>query len=105
MKVAGLVRKADMIIWDEAPMMYHRAFEVVDPTVHDLMQLDDAQATEKIFGGKIVVLGGDFRQIFACCSQGGTRRHCQCFLASIASMAACYNSSSSYQHASHGNQF
>jgi len=24
------------------------------------MQLDDAQATEKIFGGKTVVLGGDF---------------------------------------------
>jgi len=24
------------------------------------MQLDDAQATEKIFGGKIVVFGGDF---------------------------------------------
>jgi hypothetical protein len=41
----------------------------------------------------------------ACCSQGGTRRHCQCFFASIASLAACYNSSSSYQHASNGNQF
>jgi len=25
--------------------------------------LDDAQATKKIFGGKTVVLGGDFRQI------------------------------------------
>jgi hypothetical protein len=25
--------------------------------------LDDAQATEKIFGEKTVVLGGDFRQI------------------------------------------
>jgi hypothetical protein len=27
------------------------------------MQLDDAQVTEKIFGGKTVVLGGDFQQI------------------------------------------
>jgi len=60
MKVAELVRKADMIIWDEAPMMHHRAFEAIDCTLHDLMQLDDAQVTEKIFGGKIVVLGGDF---------------------------------------------
>jgi len=24
------------------------------------MQLDDAQVIEKIFGGKVVVLGGDF---------------------------------------------
>jgi hypothetical protein len=42
MKVAKLVRKADMIIWDEAPMMHRRAFEVVNPTLRDLMQLDDA---------------------------------------------------------------
>jgi hypothetical protein len=27
------------------------------------MQLDDAHAIEKIFGGKTMVLGGDFRQI------------------------------------------
>ncbi len=87
--------------------MHRRAFEAVDRPLRDLMQLDDAQATDKIFGGKTVVLGGDFQQILdlACYSQGGTRRHCQCFLASIASLAACYNSSSSYQHASHGNQF
>jgi hypothetical protein len=52
-----------MIIWDEAPMMHRRAFKAVDRTLHDLMQLDDAQVTEKIFGGKTVVLGGDFQQI------------------------------------------
>jgi len=60
MKVAKLVRKTNMIIWDEASMMHHRAFEVVDRTLRDLMQLDDAQATEKIFGGKTVVFSGDF---------------------------------------------
>ncbi len=37
MKVAELVRKANLIIWDEAPMMHHRAFEVVDRTLCDLM--------------------------------------------------------------------
>jgi hypothetical protein len=41
-------------------MIHRQAFEVVDQTLRDLMQLDDAHATEKIFGGKIVVLGGDF---------------------------------------------
>ncbi len=60
MKVTELVRKANLIIWDEAPMMHHQTFEVVDWTLHDLMQLDDAQATKKIFSGKTVVLGGDF---------------------------------------------
>jgi hypothetical protein len=73
MKVVELVRKADMIIWDEAPMMHCRAFEVVDRTLRDLMQLDDAQAIEKIFGGKIVVLGGDFRQILPVVSKGGRK--------------------------------
>jgi hypothetical protein len=37
MKVAELVRKVDLIIWDEAPMMHRRAFEVVDRTLCDLM--------------------------------------------------------------------
>jgi hypothetical protein len=42
MKVTELVRKADLIIWDEAPMMHCRIFEAVDWTLRDLMQLDDA---------------------------------------------------------------
>jgi hypothetical protein len=71
MKVVKLVRTADLIIWDEAPMMHRRAFEVVDRTLRDLMQLDDAQATEKIFGGKTMVFGGDFRQILLVVPKGG----------------------------------
>jgi hypothetical protein len=71
MKVAELVRKANLIIWDEAPMMHHRAFEAIDRALRDLMQLDDAQATEKIFGGKIVLLGGDFQQILPVVPKGG----------------------------------
>jgi hypothetical protein len=71
MKVVELVRKADLIIWDEALMMHHRAFKAVNQTLCDLMQLDDAQATEKIFGGKILVLGGDFRQILPIVPKGG----------------------------------
>jgi hypothetical protein len=71
MKVAELVRKIDLIIWDEAPMMHCRTFETVDHTLRDLMQLDDTQATEKFFGGKTVVLGGDFRQILPVVPKGG----------------------------------
>jgi hypothetical protein len=71
MKVVELVCKANLIIWDEAPMMHRRAFKVVDRTLHDLMHLDDAQATKKIFGGKTVVLGGDFQQILFVVPKGG----------------------------------
>jgi hypothetical protein len=42
MKVAELVRKTDLIIWDEALMMHRQAFEAVDCTLRDSMQLDDA---------------------------------------------------------------
>jgi hypothetical protein len=34
------------------------------------MQLDDAQAIKKIFGGKTVVLGGDFTQILPIVPKG-----------------------------------
>ncbi len=71
MKVAELVCKADLIIWDEAPMMHYRAFEAADHTLRDLMQLDDAHATEKVFGGKTMVLGGDFQQILPVVPKGG----------------------------------
>jgi len=104
MKVAELVRKVDLIIWDEAPMMHRRAFKAVDRTLCDLMQLDDAEVTKKIFGGKTVVLGGDFQQILPIVPKGG-RKDCQCFVASITSLATCYNSLYLYQHANHGSQF
>jgi hypothetical protein len=71
MKVAKLVHKVDLIIWDEVLMMHRRAFEAVDRTLHDLMQLDDAQANEKFFGGKTVVLGEGFRQILPIIPKGG----------------------------------
>jgi ATP-dependent DNA helicase PIF1 len=35
------------------------------------MQLDDTLATEKIFGGKTMVLGGDFQQIMHVVLKGG----------------------------------
>jgi hypothetical protein len=37
MKVDELVRKANLTIWDEAPMMHRRTFEAVDRTLCDLM--------------------------------------------------------------------
>src|SRR6266498_245425 len=57
-KLADLIRMAKLIIWDEAPMAYRYTFEAVDRTFKDLTDNSDEP-----FGGKIIVMGGDFRQI------------------------------------------
>ena len=51
------ILQATLIIWDEAPMMSRYVFKAVDRTLRDLTQQPDLP-----FGGKTVVLGGDFRQ-------------------------------------------
>ncbi|GKD41083.1 DNA helicase [Tanacetum coccineum] len=56
-QLANLLIKTDRIICDEAPMNDRICFEALDITLRDLMN-----APEIVFGGKIVVLGGDFRQ-------------------------------------------
>jgi hypothetical protein len=61
--VAELLKQARIIIWDEAPMTNRRVFECVDRTLKDLMKSVDPLNAKKIFGGKVVVFGGDFRQI------------------------------------------
>lgn len=58
---AELLRLAKLIIWDEAPMANKYCFESLDKTLKDLMS--DTRSYKSIFGGKVVVLGGDFRQI------------------------------------------
>jgi hypothetical protein len=60
MKVVELVRKTNLIIWDEALMMHRRTFEVVDQTLRDLMELDDTQATKISLVGKLWSLLGIF---------------------------------------------
>ena len=51
------ILKASLIIWDEAPMMSRHVFKAVDRTLRDLTRRPTLP-----FGGKTVVLGGDFRQ-------------------------------------------
>ncbi|OWZ03952.1 LOW QUALITY PROTEIN: Helitron helicase [Phytophthora megakarya] len=54
---AELLRQASRIVLDEAPPMTEHGFYAVDRTLRDLMKND------KPFGGKVVLLAGDFRQI------------------------------------------
>ena len=55
--MSKLLIETDLIVWDEAPMNDRRCFETLDRTLRDI--LGDS---EKPFGGKPVMLGGDFRQ-------------------------------------------
>ncbi|XP_076903435.1 uncharacterized protein LOC143558493 [Bidens hawaiensis] len=52
-----LIRLAKLIIWDEASMAKRQAIEAVDRTLQDII------GVRLPFGGKIMVMGGDFRQV------------------------------------------
>ncbi|XP_074315582.1 uncharacterized protein LOC141651784 [Silene latifolia] len=69
-QLAELIRMASLIIWDEAPMDNRFAFEALDRTLRDVMAFQDPQAEWKIFGGKVVLLGGDFRQVLPIIPKG-----------------------------------
>jgi len=56
-KEAEKLKLVDVLIIDEAPMAPHYVLEIMDRTLRDIMQND------LYFGGKIVLLGGDFRQL------------------------------------------
>ncbi|GJR71759.1 MAK10-like protein [Tanacetum coccineum] len=48
---------------DRAPLQHRHAFEAVDRTFRDICKLDNPNAENQVFGRKVVVLGGGFRQI------------------------------------------
>lgn len=68
--LANFLSQADLIIWDEVPMAHRHAVEAVDRTLRDILSLSDATSLSKPFGGKTVLLGGDFRQILPVIPQG-----------------------------------
>uniref|UniRef100_A0A8R1IAX7 ATP-dependent DNA helicase n=1 Tax=Caenorhabditis japonica TaxID=281687 RepID=A0A8R1IAX7_CAEJA len=55
----------DLILWDEAPMSPKASLEAVDRFFRDMTDID------RPFGGKVVVLGGDFRQCLPVMDKGG----------------------------------
>ncbi|GJZ35269.1 DNA helicase [Tanacetum coccineum] len=55
--MGNLLAETNLIIWDESPMNDRRCFETLDRSLRDILNSPD-----KLFGGKSIVLGGDFRQ-------------------------------------------
>ena len=68
--LSELIEKTDLIIWEEAPMTNRHAFEALDRTLRDLMSIKDPKVKDQPFGGKTVLLGGDFRQTLPIIPQG-----------------------------------
>jgi len=68
--LALLITKAKLIIWDEALMMHRYCFEVVDRSFRDILKSVDKRNRYIPFGGKVVVFGGDFRQILPVIPKG-----------------------------------
>ena len=56
--LADLIRQTAIIVWDEAPMAHRHHLEAFDRTMRDV-----TDRPQQPFGGKVLVLGGDFRQI------------------------------------------
>ncbi|XP_026439764.1 uncharacterized protein LOC113338595 [Papaver somniferum] len=73
-QLAGLIKKAEIVIWDEAPMIHRHAFEALERTVKDLMNERKDKTKEKLFGVKTLLFGGDFRQILPVI-RGGSREN------------------------------
>lgn len=61
--LADLIRQAKLIIWDEAPMIQSYCYEAFDRTLRDICRSDPSEPSNRVFGGKVVLFGGDFRQI------------------------------------------
>ncbi|CAN1306099.1 ATP-dependent DNA helicase PIF1 [Linum perenne] len=70
-QLAHIIRNTELIVWDEAPMIHRLSFEAVDRTICDLMDLPMSGNGYKPFGGKTVLLGGDFRQTLPVVTGGG----------------------------------
>ncbi|KAL2935197.1 ATP-dependent DNA helicase pif1 [Bienertia sinuspersici] len=56
--LAALLKETALIIWDEAPMANKANIHALD------LLLKDVCNSKLSFGGKVVVFGGDFRQVF-----------------------------------------
>ncbi|XP_073119824.1 uncharacterized protein [Henckelia pumila] len=68
--LAEINEKSKLIIWDEATMMHKFCFEALDKSMKDIMRFINPSSLQLPFGGKTVVLGGNFRQILPVIPRG-----------------------------------
>ena len=61
---AELLRRVALIIWDEVGMTKRQAVETLDRTLQDIT------GCNQLFGGKVMLFGGDFRQVLPVVPRG-----------------------------------
>ena len=61
--LSHLLQKTSLIVWDEAPMINRCCFEALDRSMRDVLSEGENYNNDLPFGGKTILLGGDFRQI------------------------------------------
>ncbi|XP_035840335.1 uncharacterized protein LOC110914132 [Helianthus annuus] len=69
-ELGDLIKRATLIIWDEAPMTHKHCFEALDRTMRDISRSSQPNMQSKPFGGKVILFGGDFRQILSVIPKG-----------------------------------
>ena len=69
-KLAKLLIETSLIIWDEALMTNKQCFEAFDRSLRDIMSEINEKAIDIPFGGKVLVLGGDPKQILPVIENG-----------------------------------
>ena len=60
---ARVLRDAQVIVMDEATMGHRNVYRVVDALLRDIMGVVDPALEKVPFGGKVMVLAGDWRQL------------------------------------------
>ncbi|XP_052176579.1 uncharacterized protein LOC127790890 [Diospyros lotus] len=68
--LADLIIRNSLIIWDEPPIMNKYCFEALDRSMRDILRFSNLMSSELPFGGKVVVLEGDFRKILLVIPKG-----------------------------------
>ena len=63
-----LLRRAALVIWYEVTMTKRQAVETLDRTLQDIMGCNQP------FGGKVMLFGGDFKQVLPVVTQGTRAR-------------------------------
>lgn len=63
-QIGQIIKRAKLLVWDEAPMLHKNAFEACDRTFKDIRN------NNKEMGNMVVVLAGDFRQTLPIIQKG-----------------------------------
>lgn len=63
-ELADLLREVTLFIWDEVPMQHRYCFQAVNKLLKDM------RSDERLFGGLLVVMSGDFAQILSVVRRG-----------------------------------